>query len=1139
MGGVAGHMDHLYDNPELTFGKMKDILRAAANAELEAEEKVDGQNLFLSYSMKDDDYIYVPEDEMNKRSRSGGRGKARGARNKGNLKAGGLDASGLATKFAGRGGLTQAFTGGFAAFEKAVEALSDEEKVKVFGPDANIWYNAEIMDPGTEGDPSDPGSVNVIKYDNKTLKIHGVGHFLWDKETQEKKPVPYDSLQIIDNNLEKMQQQLANNPFNLARKAIIQLKKLEDEEVLIKTIAKINQEMSQNQLNDNSTMSDYMYARLYKGLDTDLPETTKDGIVKYLLKLPGNVGLRALKKGLNPEDLQDLNQVIAAKKMLLVQAIQPLELAIHDFAVELLKGLDSVFIADTNTEVARLRDELSKAVRAITATGAEDPHAMEVMQRHLNKIKDFSQVTTPVEAVVFDYDGHTYKFSGNFAPLNQILGMFKFSDRAAVPPSNETNESILQQVNVIKEEEEKITSEPSKAERFVLSLPKFTPTEAWGDPNSMERQQIQRIFDTVGGGATIQEKLQFLNDSIENPRGGIRSPRRIISTLILLESIRAVIESFGEAPAGFVFEGFMAGLLRGEQVAGRTEKGNLPIQDLIAFSELGGGKSVPVSLKLLKGLGPNPKKGEKVTPIEGSYTNLVDALEEFGLMVYIVGRKDGEKIVLEKFTFTRDNFIDALITGGKGGLVKEADLFVLPEMDRKESLDVLRATSDWPTLYELLQQTAGYNPAERARKLSKKDKDEKVAITDEVPDGEDVEVDVEEVEATPAANRKESQYSVAECRKLWSELMNESLLLESSGGRQWSISPAQLKRIAPMVDYETLGSLPYNSDKIVKVAEQYMKFLSDNLLNVFEATKDLSENITQYFTFRQRDKAISSGEKAIQDSNTISTEMAQQITQDKGMKESVVHEVAYTQGLTNTGEATGKKIALFPGKFKPPHRGHYEFAKKMAKKLGNDGEVVVLISPSSKPEVNPQQSLKIWNKYLQSADAPDNIQVEIADYRSPITSVYEFVADPVKARAGDTVYLIKSSKDIGDTRYDGAQSYAERNNPGVNVELIEEDPVVRPDGEPYHGEDAREAISQNNRKMFNSFMPTKVDSDEVWNIFYPNDTLDNMIDEISSMAGGAVSGGGSGFGRPNTYNPYKRSKHGRPKVKRGKRQKRK
>jgi len=70
MGGIAGHMSHLYDNPSLTFSEMKKIMSAVSNAELDAEEKVDGQNLFLSYSIKD--------------------GKAKGARNKGNLRTGGL-----------------------------------------------------------------------------------------------------------------------------------------------------------------------------------------------------------------------------------------------------------------------------------------------------------------------------------------------------------------------------------------------------------------------------------------------------------------------------------------------------------------------------------------------------------------------------------------------------------------------------------------------------------------------------------------------------------------------------------------------------------------------------------------------------------------------------------------------------------------------------------------------------------------------------------------------------------------------------------------------------------------------------------------------------------------------------------------
>ena len=59
MGGVAGHMDHLYDNSDLTFSKMKEIMEAASNAELKTEEKVDGQNLFLSYYLPHFPFITI------------------------------------------------------------------------------------------------------------------------------------------------------------------------------------------------------------------------------------------------------------------------------------------------------------------------------------------------------------------------------------------------------------------------------------------------------------------------------------------------------------------------------------------------------------------------------------------------------------------------------------------------------------------------------------------------------------------------------------------------------------------------------------------------------------------------------------------------------------------------------------------------------------------------------------------------------------------------------------------------------------------------------------------------------------------------------------------------------------------------
>ena len=47
MGGVAGGMAHLYNDPSLTFNDIKKILSAASRGEIEGTEKTDGYNIYL------------------------------------------------------------------------------------------------------------------------------------------------------------------------------------------------------------------------------------------------------------------------------------------------------------------------------------------------------------------------------------------------------------------------------------------------------------------------------------------------------------------------------------------------------------------------------------------------------------------------------------------------------------------------------------------------------------------------------------------------------------------------------------------------------------------------------------------------------------------------------------------------------------------------------------------------------------------------------------------------------------------------------------------------------------------------------------------------------------------------------------
>ena len=152
-----------------------------------------------------------------------------------------------------------------------------------------------------------------------------------------------------------MQEALKGHDFSLARKAIINLQSLEDDKDLQTAISKINSAIAAEGLSDKNTVQEYLYQRLLNGIDADISQALKEETVRYLMKLPGNIGLRALKKGLNPEQLQDLTHVIAARKNLLIQAILPIEIAVHDFTVAILKGAKSLFIADTDKEVERLK----------------------------------------------------------------------------------------------------------------------------------------------------------------------------------------------------------------------------------------------------------------------------------------------------------------------------------------------------------------------------------------------------------------------------------------------------------------------------------------------------------------------------------------------------------------------------------------------------------------------------------------------------------------------------------------------------------------------------------------------------------------------------------------------------------------
>ena len=397
MGALQGHMNHLYDNGDLTFGDIKNILSKASAGELEGTEKVDGQNIMISYS--------VPEN------------KAKAARNKGNIKAGGLDAQGLADKFASHDNpnLRDAFVKSFQAFEKAAASLDPDAQSAIFGADANIWYNAEVMDPA---------SPNVVNYDVKGLVIHQQGHTEYDRETGQVTDKDVSgNVEALRGALERMQTAIQGDDYQVQMNAIRNLKALDNDEALKSVIAAIDKMGG----NDGMSIDQYMVTKLGPIIDQrlpDLPDQNQMLLLKRMLGVKG-VKLTDVYKGLDKDGKVAVRELVGETGKIKSEIIRPLENAIHDFAVAMLKGLQSAFILDNKKEVKRLQGEVAKAIQGIEA--AEDNAAhMKILQKQMEKLKAVENVETASEGFVFDWDGITYKFTGNFAPMNQILGLFKY-----------------------------------------------------------------------------------------------------------------------------------------------------------------------------------------------------------------------------------------------------------------------------------------------------------------------------------------------------------------------------------------------------------------------------------------------------------------------------------------------------------------------------------------------------------------------------------------------------------------------------------------------------------------------------------------------------------------------------------------
>jgi phosphopantetheine adenylyltransferase len=118
----------------------------------------------------------------------------------------------------------------------------------------------------------------------------------------------------------------------------------------------------------------------------------------------------------------------------------------------------------------------------------------------------------------------------------------------------------------------------------------------------------------------------------------------------------------------------------------------------------------------------------------------------------------------------------------------------------------------------------------------------------------------------------------------------------------------------------------------------------------------------------------------------------------------------------------GKRIAeeianeagpcFYPGKFKPPHKGHFDAALNLASR-NYVTSVEVIISNKTIDGITPEDALAIWQLYLDAKPNP-KIKAKISTEESPIVDIINYLkANP----SVNPVYVAVGNDEKDDTEY--------------------------------------------------------------------------------------------------------------------------
>ena len=349
------------------------------------------------------------------------------ARNKGHIKnhgANALDLNGIKNMFRGRGDLEVAFVSAISDLQKAVKGLSKKQKDKIFD-EGKKFMSLEVIYPKT---------ANVIPYEKSLLQFHGTIEY-----NSAGSPIGEDrgSARMLAGMIKQINQNVQKT-YSITKPFVTNLPKVKDfskrQSYFLNKLSKLQKRYD---MKDTDTLADYHQAYWMEYINngarnTDYPNPSNDIMMKLTKRwafFDKSYRVPDIRRDLGGYP-KFLDWVLTTDKIdharLQKQHIRDWEVLFFELGAEILSNLNDFIAANPSKATQQIKKDLTKAINQVKKS--KDPKVLNTLKTQLDRLKSIGglKAVVPSEGITFVYKGKLYKYTGAFAPANQILGMLKF-----------------------------------------------------------------------------------------------------------------------------------------------------------------------------------------------------------------------------------------------------------------------------------------------------------------------------------------------------------------------------------------------------------------------------------------------------------------------------------------------------------------------------------------------------------------------------------------------------------------------------------------------------------------------------------------------------------------------------------------